>query len=198
MRAALGFIALVALGLTACSDTSPNVILETSAGNIEIEVYPKKAPLTAADFLYHVDEGLYDNQGFYRVVTPATDPLDMGMALIQGGRLDLVPVTPSVDHEGTVASGLSNVTGSVAMARDAVNTGSAAYFFINMGDNIFLDEGGTRNPDGAGYAVFGTIVSGLDVAKIIQSGSVAATTPLSGTENQFLEAPIVIKRAYRK
>lgn len=198
MRYLAGLAVGAALVLTACGDASPNVILETSAGNIEIEVYPKKAPLTAADFLYHVDEGLYDNQGFYRVVTPATDPLDMGMSLIQGGRLDLVPVTPSVNHEGTVSSGLSNVTGSVAMARDAINSGSAAYFFINMGDNVFLDEGGTRNPDGAGYAVFGTIVSGLDVAKTIQSGSVATTTPLSGTENQFLEQPIVIKRAYRK
>ena len=198
MRALFWIFAGAALGLTACGDKSPNVIFETSAGVIEIEVYPKKAPLTAADFLYHVDEGLYDNQGFYRVVTPATDPLDMGMSLIQGGLLSLVPVTPSVDHEGTTSSGLSNVTGSVAMARDDINSGSAAYFFINLDDNLFLDEGGRRNPDGAGYAVFGNIVSGLDVAKTIQSGTVLEATPLSGTENQFLETPIVIKRAYRK
>ena len=198
MRALIGIFAGAALGLSACGDKSPNIIFETSAGDIEIEVYPKKAPLTAADFLYHVDEGLYDNQGFYRVVTSATDPLDMGMSLIQGGLLSLVPVTPSVDHEGTVGSGLSNVTGSVAMARDDINSGSAAYFFINLDDNLFLDEGGKRNPDGAGYAVFGKVVSGLDVARTIQLGSVAASTQLTGTENQFLETPIMIKRAYRK
>ena len=190
--------AVLMLGLSACGDKSPNVIFETDAGQIEIEVYPKKAPLTAADFLYHVDEGLYDGQGFYRVVTPQTDPLDMGMSLIQGGRLDLVPVTASVDHEGTNGSGLSNVTGSVAMARDAVNTGSAAYFFINLDNNIFLDEGGERNPDGAGYAVFGRVISGLDVARTIQSGDVAPSTRLAGTENQFLQSPVTIKKAYRK
>ncbi len=190
--------ALAATALTACSDKTPNVILETSAGEIEIEVYPDKAPLSAADFLYHVDNGLYDGQGFYRVVTPQTDPLDMGMSLIQGGRLDLVPVTAAVDHEPTGASGLTNTQGSVTMARDEVDSGSAAYFFINLGDNSFLDEGGRRNPDGAGYAVFGHVISGLDVARQIQSGRVAATTPLAGTENQFLEAPIIITKAYRK
>ena len=198
MRALIGILAGATLGLTACADKSPNIIFDTSAGVIEIEVYPEKAPLTAADFLYYVDEGLYDNQGFYRVVTPATDPLDMGMSLIQGGLLGLVPVTQSIDHEGTVGSGLSNVTGSVAMARDVINSASAAYFFINLDDNLFLDEGGERNPDGAGYAVFGKVVSGLDVARTIQLGSVAASTQLSGTENQFLETPIMIKRAYRK
>lgn len=190
--------AFAALSLTACSDKTPNIILDTTAGPIEIEVYPNKAPLSAADFLYHVDNGLYDGQGFYRVVTQATDPLEMGMSLIQGGRLDLVPVTAAIDHEPTGGTGLSNITGSVAIARDAVNTGSAAYFFINLGDNKFLDEGGERNPDGAGYAVFAQVVSGLDIAYKIQSGSVAATTPLSGTENQFLEAPIIITKAYRK
>jgi len=189
---------LAALSVTACSDKTPNVIFETSEGNIEIEVYPEKAPLSAADFLYHVDHGLYEGQGFYRVVTPKTDPLDMGMSLIQGGRLDLVPVTAAVDHEPTGASGLTNREGSVTMARDEVDTGSAAYFFINLGDNSFLDEGGKRNPDGAGYAVFGHVVSGLDVARQIQSGRVAPNTPLAGTENQFLEEPIIITKAYRK
>ena len=198
MRYFASAVIAAALALSACTDKSPNVIFETNAGEIEIEVYPKKAPLTVADFLYHVDEGLYNNQGFYRVVTPATDPLDMGMSLIQGGLLSLVPVTPSVDHEGTHSSGLSNIMGSVAMARDAVDTGSAAYFFINLGDNSFLDEGGSHNPDGAGYAVFGHIISGLDVAKTIQSGAVLEETPLTGTENQFLETPITIRKAYRK
>jgi len=93
---------------------------------------------------------------------------------------------------------MSNITASVAMARDEVNSGSAAYFFINLGDNNFLDEGGERNPDGAGYAVFGKVVAGLEAARAIQSGPVVAKTPLPGTENQFLQAPVQIKRAYRK
>ena len=189
---------LLTSGLVACSDSSPNVIFETNAGIIEVEVYPKKAPLSAGDFLYHVDEGLYNNQGFYRTVTWETDPLDMGMSIIQGGRLALVPVTPFIGHEATGTTGLSNVRGSLAIARDAVGSGSAAYFFINVSDNKFLDEGGTRNEDGAGYAVFGKVISGLDVAAKIQKGKVLPKTNITGTENQFLEQPVIITKAYRK
>lgn len=187
-----------ALGLGGCGDSSPNVIFQTSAGQIEIEVYPKKAPLSAADFLYHVDEGLYDNQGFYRTVTAQTDPLKMGMSIVQGGRLDLVPVTASIDHEPTGSSGLSNIRGSVSIARDAVDTGSAAYFFVNLDDNLFLDEGGERTSDRAGFAVFGSVISGLDVLEVIQAGKVQEQGVVPGAENQFLQAPVMIERAYRK
>ena len=198
MRRFLLSAALLACGPIACSDSSPNVIFETNAGRIEVEVYPKKAPLSAGDFLYHVDEGLYDNQGFYRTVTWETDPLDMGMSIVQGGRLALVPITPFIDHEPTGTTGLSNVQGSLAIARDAVGSGSAAYFFINLKDNKFLDEGGARNEDGAGYAVFGKVVSGLDVAAKIQAGAVLPKTNITGTENQFLDKPVIITKAYRK
>lgn len=189
---------MAALAFTACGDSSPNIILETDAGKIEIEVYPKKAPLSANDFLYHVDEGLYNGEGFYRTVTPQTDPLKMDMSIIQGGRLALVPVTAPLDHEPTSLSGLSNVKGSVAIARDGIGSGSAAYFFINLDDNKFLDAGGARNPDGAGYAVFGQVISGLDVAASIQKGAVQPTTNIRETENQFLKQPVKIKKAYRK
>ena len=82
---------LLLTGLTACGskvDKSPNVILETSLGAIEIEVYPEKAPLSAGDFLNYVDRKYYHGQGFYRVVRADNDPRQMGMSLIQGGRLN--------------------------------------------------------------------------------------------------------------
>ena len=184
--------------LSACTDSSPNVILETTQGNIEIEVYPKKAPISAADFLYYIDEGLYDNQGFYRTVRADNDPRDMGMSLIQGGRLDLQSVTMLLDHETTEMSGLSNTSGSVAIGRDKPGTGSAAFFYINIGDNSFLDYGGERNPDGQGYAVFGQVISGMDTVKAIQSGEAKGVSDQEVTNGQFLTEPVIIKKAYRK
>ena len=186
------------LALTGCADSSPNVILETELGNIEIEVYPKKSPASAADFLYYVDEGLYDGHGFYRTVTPESDNLGMNMSLIQGGRLELAPVTADIVHETTEQSGLSHIDGSVGIARGEPGTGSAAFFFINLGDNSFLDFGGSRNPDGQGYAVFGQVVTGLDVAANIQAGAISDSEDPVFAPGQRLANPVIIKRAYRK
>lgn len=182
--------------LSACADNSPNVIMETELGAIEIEVYPMAAPLSSADFLYYVDEGLYDGQTFYRSVTPENDPRKMGMSLIQGGRADLLPVTQAIEHE--TKTGLSNVAGTVSIARDMPGTGSAAFFFINIGDNTFLDYGGKRNPDGQGYASFGTVVKGMDVVKKIQAQPLGNTGGDPVTDGQFLTKPITITKAYRK
>jgi len=136
--------------LAACSKgpDRPVVMMETIAGNIEIEVYTDKAPVSAADFLLYVDKKYYNGEGFYRVVRADNDPRDMGMSLIQGGRLDSEPLTDPIAHELTKDTGLSNTEGVVSIARLEPGTGSAAYFFINIGDNSFLDFGGERNPDG--------------------------------------------------
>lgn len=184
--------------LTACGGGNAVVVLETNKGEIVIDVFEQKSPLSAADFLYYVDNGLYDNQGFYRVVRPETDPRNMGMELIQGGLLSQVPVTQSIDHERTDIAGLSNIEGAVAIARDAPGTGSAAYFFISLADNSYLDYGGTRNPDGQGYAVFGHVTKGLDVARAIQALPSGGPSTSEATEGQFLIEPVRIVRAYRK
>lgn len=184
--------------LGACADKSPNVILDTDLGKIEIEVYPKKAPLSSADFLYYVDEGLYNGEGFYRVVRPETDPRQLGMEIIQGGRLDGETVTPGIGHETTEMTGLTNGPGSVSIARDAPGSGSAAYFFINISNNDFLDFGGKRNPDGQGYAVFGKVVRGMDVVKSIQAQESKGASENPATEGQYLTTPVKIKSASRK
>jgi len=189
------------LVLTACGpkvDTSPNVIFETEMGIIEIETYPKKAPLSAGDFLNYVDRGFYNNEGFYRVVRADNDPRQMGMSLIQGGRLDTESKTPPIAHESTSMTGLRNNSGMVAIARDDPGTGSAAYFFINVGNNNFLDEGGERNPDGAGYAVFGKVVKGMDVIKTIQAGEANRPADDEAVKGQYLTRPVLIMKAYRK
>lgn len=201
--------------LAACSETAspeiiepdvrPNVVLETTLGDIEIEIYADTAPISGGDFLMYVDEGLFDGEGFYRVVRPDNDPLEMGMSLIQGGIIDVGTsdddygafTKPPIAHERTTDTGLSNVRGTVSIARLEPGTGSAGFFFINIGDNTFLDYGGTRNPDGEGYASFGTVVSGMDVVEAIQAGEANGESPSPVTENQYLTEPVIITRAYR-
>ena len=199
MRAlSLGAACLV---MTACGpkvDTSPNVIFETELGQIEIETYPEKAPVSAGDFLNYVDRGFYNGEGFYRVVRADNDPRQMGMSLIQGGRLNIESLGAPIAHETTKMTGLRNKAGSVAIAREEPGTGSAAFFFINIDDNDFLNEGGERNPDGQGYAVFGQVVSGMDVIKKIQARDVARESDDERTQGQFLKEPVIISKAFRK
>lgn len=193
-------LAIMSAACTAAPDNSqavPVVILDTTSGPIEITVYPDKAPISAADFLRYVDGGLYNDQGFYRTVHAGNDPRDMGMSLIQGGRLDREIVGEPIAHELTTESGISNRDGAVAIARLEPGTGSATYFFINVGNNDFLDTGGIRNPDGQGYATFARVTSGMDVVRAIQNmETLADEDPV--TPNQTLADPVVIKRAYRK
>ena len=188
--------------LAACTagldgDGVPTVLLETETGDIQIDVYPDRAPISAEDFLLHVEEGLYDGQSFYRVVRADNDPRGMGMSLIQGGRTDREMVRPTIAHERTTDIGLSNTRGSVSIARLEPGTGSAGFFFINIGDNGFLDTGGSRNPDGEGYAVFGRVVSGMDVVEAIQAGDTRPDSDDAATRGQMLAAPVIITRAVR-
>ena len=195
------FFGNVCLVLTACGpkvDLSPNVILETDMGTIEIETYLEKAPASAGDFLNYVDQGFYNGEGFYRVVHAETDPLNMGMSLIQGGRLDTETKSAFITHEPTSETGLRNDSAMVSIARNEPGTGSAAYFFINIGNNNFLDEGGERNPDGAGYATFGKVVKGMNVVKAIQAGEAKGPTEDDIVKGQYLTRPVIITRAYRK
>jgi len=194
----LGFMATAGLATcTFASQNDPIVILDTTSGPIEITVYPDKAPISAADFLRYVDGGLYDDQGFYRTVHAGNDPRSMGMSLIQGGRLDRDIIGDPIAHELTTNTGISNANGAVAIARLEPGTGSATYFFINVGNNDFLDTGGSRNPDGQGYATFARVTGGMDVVRAIQKmETIADTDPV--TPNQTLVEPVIIKRAYRK
>lgn len=198
------FISCLAVGVLigGCQTIPPSdlpvAVLETEKGNIEIEVYTNLAPISSQDFLTYVDEGYYDAQGFYRVVRADNDPRDMGMSLIQGGRLDSEPLTEPLEHETTKNTGLSNMPGTISIARGDPGTGNAAYFFINVGDNSFLDYGGSRNPDGQGYAVFGKVIAGMDVVREIQAMSANAPSDSEATQGQILDSPVIIKRAYRK
>ncbi|PHR61719.1 MAG: peptidylprolyl isomerase [Robiginitomaculum sp.] len=195
----LSLFALPALLLVGCGDDRiSHVILETSHGNIEIAIYNEKAPISAADFLYYVDNGLYDGEGFYRAVRPQTDPRGLNMEIIQGGLLGMETVTATIEHETTQVTGLSHTDGAISIARDEPGTGSAAYFFISIGDNTELDFGGERNPDGQGYAVFGKVIKGMDVVRAIQMSDTGAISDDAITQGQMLTKPVIIVKAKRK
>ena len=141
-------------------DTNPVVVMKTSKGEIEIELFRDKAPITVKNFLDYAKSGHYDGTIFHRVIPDF---------MIQGGGM-----TADMNEKGTkapikneAANGLKNQRGTVAMARTSVVDSATSQFFINVADNAFLDHR-APTPQGYGYAVFGKVTKGMDVADAIQ------------------------------
>lgn len=170
------------------------VVFETTVGEIVIEVDTVRAPISSANFLKYVDGGLYTGGRFHRTVRPETETRkDVPIEVVQATRAPRTPETPGfppIPLERTSVTGLTHVDGAVSMARAGVDT-AAADFFICIGAQPLLDFGGARNADGQGFAVFGRVVSGMDVVKKIQA---AVVRP--GTQN--LDPPIAIVKATRR
>ncbi|OON39312.1 peptidylprolyl isomerase A [Izhakiella australiensis] len=142
--------------LAAKNDT--HVMLTTSAGNIELELNNQKAPISVKNFVDYVNSGFYNNTIFHRVIPGF---------MIQGGgftaEMQQKNTNPPIKNEAD--NGLLNSRGTIAMARTADKDSATSQFFINIADNAFLDHG-QRD---FGYAVFGKVVKGMDVAdKIAQ------------------------------
>ena len=133
---------------------NPTVLLETSSGDILVELYADKAPQTVANFLKYVDDGFYTNTIFHRVIPSF---------MIQGGgmcaRMDEKPTREPVTNEAD--NGLKNDRGTLAMARTRDPHSATAQFFINLVDNAFLNHS-SPTPDGWGYCVFGKVVEGME------------------------------------
>jgi peptidyl-prolyl cis-trans isomerase A (cyclophilin A) len=167
------FILVILLGGVLSCKCSPGtqVRIITSLGEMVVEVYPDLAPVTAQNFLYHVEHGTYTNSLFYRVVRMDNQPRNkVKIEVIQGGLFedDLVEAKAPIVHETTEATGILHTDGVISMAR--MEPGSASTeFFICIGDQPSLDYGGKRNPDGQGFAAFGKVVSGMEVARAIQA-----------------------------
>ena len=155
---------------TSCKPSTPKVVIQTSLGDITAEIYIEQAPVTAGNFLSLTDAGIYDTgASFYRVVRNDNQPNnDVKIDVIQGGLRDARErsLTP-IRHETTQETGLKHVDGALSMARNIPGT-AAAEFFICIGDQPELDFGGRRNPDGVGFAVFGRVISGMEVVRKIQ------------------------------
>ncbi len=145
------------------------VVIETKFGDIEAELYPKKAPATVAAFLRNVDAGYYRNTSFYRILSDDNQVTGaLHSHLIQGGLWETKPDVqqnlPLIPHEPTSKTGLRHVAGSLSMARNTPGTASSE-FFICLQEEPGFDFGGQNNPDGAGYAVFGKVLKGMETVQ---------------------------------
>ena len=131
--------------------------IKTSLGDITIEFYPKKAPITVANFLKYVDAHLYENTTFFRSVTLNNQPKDsVKIEVIQGGEVDSTKVFAAIPLERTSKTGLLHKNGTISMARDNPDSATCS-FFICINDQPSLDFGGKRNKDGQGFAAFGKV-----------------------------------------
>jgi len=177
-------------------ESSVKVMLTTSLGDIEVEVYPEKAPLSAGDFLNYVDRGLYEGAAFYRVIRPDNDTGSPVIEAVQGGLLTETPPTKLIAHESTQQTGIKHLDGTISLARRDVGTGTAAAFFIIIGDQPSMDFGGSRNADKQGFAAFGRVVKGIEVVRAIQQIRDASNEgPF--VKGQMLSHPIVIESVKR-
>lgn len=170
MRQLIILIVLFVMGKTASAQDLPLVKMKTDFGSILVEVDTIHAPLTALNFLKHVEAGTYKNCVFYRVVTPNNQPNnEIKIEVIQGGiytQPRFEEIQP-IEHENTKTTGLKHLDGTISMARSAPGTASTE-FFICIGTQPELDFGGKRNPDGQGFAAFGIVIEGMDVVREIQ------------------------------
>jgi peptidyl-prolyl cis-trans isomerase A (cyclophilin A) len=194
-----GAYALILVAAVAVADehtaSIQTVVLETRLGDIAIELYPDRAPLSAGSFLEYLDRGLIAESVFYRVVTPENDKGSPPISVVQGGLLDDSKFLAPIAHETTDATGLAHVDGAVSIARSEPGSGSGGAFFICVGDNPALDYGGARNPDKQGFAVFGQVVEGMDVVRAIQALPADQPTDFEYFRDQLLREPVKILAA---
>ncbi len=159
-----------------CGSNHPQILISTELGDITVEIFLEKAPVTAANFLKYVDENKFQDGAFYRVVTMDNQPNDdIIIEVIQGGLSYTKDRRgfPSIDHETTEVTGILHTDGVISMARSKPGTADSE-FFICVGDQPDLDFGGLRNPDGQGFAAFGQVTKGMDVVRKIH------TQPVNG------------------
>jgi peptidyl-prolyl cis-trans isomerase B (cyclophilin B) len=154
---------------------NPRVLIETSKGNITLELFPAKAPQSVGNFLNYVKTGFYDGLVFHRVIPNF---------MIQGGGMtaDMEEKPKNAPIQNEADNGLKNLRGTLAMARTGEPHSASSQFFINVADNAFLNHRG-KSFEGWGYAVFGQVVDGMDVVDAI------AAVP-RGNRGPFGDVPI--------
>ena len=188
----LGLGAGLALGAgpvaTQADEKHPVVVLDTTAGEITIELDQEKAPISVDNFLKYVDDKFYDGLIFHRVIPTF---------MIQGGGFDSQLREKDEGKRAPIrnesGNGLSNTRGTIAMARTPDPNSATCQFFINRVDNLFLDS------SGGGYAVFGKVTAGMDVVDKIATAPKATRRDAGGRPMQDVPVdPVVIKSARRK
>lgn len=164
---------------------STSVVIETSQGTLEVELFDDKAPITVANFLGYVDDKFYDGTIFHRVIKDF---------MIQGGGFE--PGMTQKKNKGAIknesANGLKNLRGTLAMARTPAADSATSQFFINTVDNAFLDRESAA--DGVGYCVFAKVTGGMDVVDKIRT----VATGNAGGHGNVPTSDIVITSVRRK
>lgn len=143
----------------AAGKKNPVVVMETSLGNVKMELFEKEAPISVKNFLDYADSGFYNGTIFHRVISGF---------MIQGGgftaEFKQKPAKEPIKNEA--ANGLKNLRGTLAMARTGAPDSATSQFFINVVNNDMLDR---PKPDGHGYAVFGKVTEGMEVVDKIRA-----------------------------
>ncbi|MFT8211125.1 MAG: peptidylprolyl isomerase A [Symbiopectobacterium sp.] len=171
---------MMSSAIAAPAATTTRVLLTTSEGNIELALDNQKAPVSVKNFVEYVNSGFYNGTTFHRVIP--------GFMVQGGGFVDEMKqkaTNPPIKNEAD--NGLRNLRGTIAMARTAEKDSATSQFFINVADNAFLDHG-QRD---FGYAVFGKVVKGMDVADKISQVQTTNVGPYQNVPSK----PIVIKSA---
>jgi peptidyl-prolyl cis-trans isomerase B (cyclophilin B) len=178
-------LSVLAAVTPAVAGDNPKVLIETTNGNIVLELYADKAPETVKNFLTYVDDGFYNGTIFHRVIPNF---------MIQGGGftadMKQKRTRPPIKNEAD--NGLKNDRGTIAMARTQDPNSATAQFFINSADNDFLNHTG-KTPQGWGYAVFGRVVEGMKVVDAIS----AVKTGNMGMHQDVPKTAVVISKAAR-
>lgn len=194
-------LVLAAAAPTATRSAAPlpdtvRVALTTEKGVITVDVDAKHAPVTAANFIRYVDQRRFDGITFYRAMHLAWGTQPNG--LVQAGQRDPRRLLPPIVHEPTSTTGLLHKAGALSMARNAPGT-AAADFSILLSDMPGLDaDPASTNPDTkAGYAVFGYVVSGMDVVRAIWDAPRSATLGQGVMKGQMLDPPVRVLTARR-
>jgi peptidyl-prolyl cis-trans isomerase A (cyclophilin A) len=186
----LYFLLLTAYLFAKCApntNNNPHINIETAAGDIEIELFPDKAPGTVAAFLSYVNAGYYKNSSFYRILNDDNQPSNAPKAeLIQGGiwktNYKRANTLPGIPHETTKQTGILHTDGTISLARQEPGTATTE-FFICIGDQHGFDFDGENNPDKQGYAAFGKVINGMDVVRRIYNRP---------ENNQAFDPPVII------
>jgi peptidyl-prolyl cis-trans isomerase B (cyclophilin B) len=159
------------------------IVLKTNYGPITVELDFEKAPKSAANFLSYAKSGFYDGTVFHRVINDF---------MIQGGGFEsgLILKDSGENVENEADNGLLNLIGTLAMARTAVPHSATSQFFINVGDNHFLNHS-SKTDQGWGYAVFGKVVAGMEVVNKIKEVKTGST----GGHQDVPETEVIIESA---
>ena len=174
MKREIQLIYIFLLIFSSCSHPAykePHVLIETNFGDIEVELYPGKAPKSVAAFLSYVDSGFYKNSSFYRVLKEENQPsASFKSELIQGGiwqtNYKKGISLPGIPHESTNKTGILHKDGTISLARTTPGT-AGSEFFICVGDQPAYDFNGDANPDRQGFAAFGKVFKGMDIVRKI-------------------------------